>query len=125
MDTTDIVYKVWIPGQAPTTHSPAVALYSQAAVKFFVEAIVHQAQLFVGQSFAMCAYHIQSQGAEQEIAQGVYQLRPDHDGQIQLWTLYESGKLAEYGGCGIISNALIEARLQIEKGHEERHAQYS
>lgn len=125
MNTTDIVYKVRIPGQAPITHSPVVALYSQAAVKFFVEVIAHQAQLFAGQPFAMCAYHGRNQGETQEIAQGTYQLRLDPDGVTRLWTLYESGALADYGGCGVISEALIEACMQIEEEHEERHLQHS
>ena len=123
MQQPQFLYKVWIPGQTPTAHNSALALYSQQSVKFFVEAIAHQAQLFIGQSFAMCAYQVQSQGEELEIAQGVYQFRPDQDGHIRLWTLYEKGVLADYGGTGIISNALIEACMQIEQEQEERHVQ--
>src|SRR5262245_23559597 len=118
MQQPQLLYKVWIPGQAPTAHSPALALYSQHAVKFFVEAIAHQAQLFTGQSFAMCAYHVQSQEVEQEVAQGTYQLRLE-DGHVRLYTMYESGMLADYGGTGVISNALIEACMQIEQEQEE------
>jgi hypothetical protein len=107
------LYKVWLPGQTPTSHEPTLTLHDSQAIRFFVESAANGSQFFLGKPFAIVAYYIVNELMERYAAEGTYRLQLE-DGHVRLYTMYEAGQLAEYGGTGIISKALIDARMQIE-----------
>lgn len=107
------LYKVWAPGQSPTSHEPTLVLCNEAAIKFFVESVANGSQLFLGKPFAVCAYYVTNELMERYAAEGTYRLQLE-DGHVHLYTLYEAGLLAKYGGCGAISKAITDARMQLE-----------
>jgi hypothetical protein len=107
------LYRVWLPGHAPGTHEPVLTLHNADAICFFVESIVNGSQTFLAKPFAVVAYHVVSELMERYAAEGTYRWQLE-DGQARLYTLYEAGLLADYGGTGIISKAFIDARLQLE-----------
>jgi hypothetical protein len=113
MKGTEIIYKIWLPGEAPTTHKHTLTLENIQALRFFVEALACGARLFANKPLAMCAYHIVNELVEREIAHGTYQIRPGEDGSVELYTLYESGVLEPGTGCGVISAAITSVCMQL------------
>lgn len=114
MSPEQFLYRVWLPGQAPTSHEPTLLLYSPDAVRFFVQSVTSCTSIFTGKAFAMAAYHVRNQLFERVVAEGTYQLGQwDGNGEPPLQVLYESG--IRSGELNVISAALIDALAAIKK----------
>lgn len=109
MPREKIIYKVWLPGEVPTLHEPALTLHDEKAVHFFVQALVRGPIPYFDGSFAISA-HMTVCGAQIEIARGVYRIQRKNDGEIECEMVQEiGGALDEACKLPLIYSLLQEA----------------